>query len=302
MNRYLIGTDGRTAFDRVKGRDHDQPVAEFGKVVHFKMLEREHKTWNRHDSDICGRWARGVWLGRRWDANENIIMTKFGLSYPRSIKRLVVEARCRPDLIEAITIHPWGETRVDGDRKIIFEDGLDGRREQQVQEEPDAQTRDIYLKRGDFLRFGWTVNCPKCEFMMRYPGKPGGPNHTTACRKGIIEKLSTTPEGRKRIEQAERRNLENAERRVLRETGEEVGGKVPEVPNAGADRCEAREDRLDGPPEEAQVRHEDEISDIDPNDDMDEPRMDLDMAEEFSESTNADSLADMTRELCHLAL
>ena len=80
MNRYIIGSDGRTAMARAKGQNHRQPVAEFGETVMFKMLDREKKAWNRQDSDICGRWAKGVWLGRRWDSYENIVMTKFGVS------------------------------------------------------------------------------------------------------------------------------------------------------------------------------------------------------------------------------
>ena len=136
--------------------------------------------------------------------------------------------------------------------------------------------------------------------MLKYPGKAGGPNHTAACRRGIMEKLKTTVEGRRRIELTERRHLDNEETRMARKHCDQTAGRVPEVPEAGT-KSDSREERLDNSEGPAQVRHEDEENGME-EPDADEPRMELDLAEELCEDGEPEGLADMTRELLHLAL
>ena len=50
-----------------------------------------------------------MWVGRSWNSNENIVLHANGISRPRTIKRLVNEKKWRADLVEAVTIAPWGE-------------------------------------------------------------------------------------------------------------------------------------------------------------------------------------------------
>ena len=80
----------------------------FGETVIFPMLKRERKAWGA-EVEHAGRWAKGVWVGRSWNNNENIVLHAKCISRPRTVKRLVEEKKWRNDLIESVKIVPWGE-------------------------------------------------------------------------------------------------------------------------------------------------------------------------------------------------
>ena len=71
LNRYHIGKDGKTAIFRIKRKNPRQPIAEFGEKVQFKLIERERKE-RTEDGTLGKRWDVGIWVGRRWDANEKL--------------------------------------------------------------------------------------------------------------------------------------------------------------------------------------------------------------------------------------
>ena len=75
------------------------------------------------------------------------------------------------------------EEKQEGEQHVVFQDDDPERREQRAQDEESARTMDLYLRRGDFLRFGWTGGCAKCHQMVNNPRKSGGPNHSTICRQ-----------------------------------------------------------------------------------------------------------------------
>ncbi len=108
VNRYVMGSDGTTCIQRLRGGGARQPVACFGETVLFPMLSRERKSWG-NEVEHCGRWARGVWVGRSWNSNESIVLHAHGVSRPRTVKRLVNEKKWRSDLVEKVTTLPWGE-------------------------------------------------------------------------------------------------------------------------------------------------------------------------------------------------
>ena len=101
-----------------------------------------------------------------------------------------------------------------GARNVLFfqYDGS-ARREQEVQDEEHA-VRDIYFRRDDFLRFGWTNACTRCKHVLRAPQNSGGPTHTDQCRTFIIVKLNSTHKERTRIKQAEKRHFEYHEKKI----------------------------------------------------------------------------------------
>ena len=100
VNRYVTGADGKTVFQRLRGGNHRQPVACFGEAVVFPMLKREKQKWGP-EVEHAGQWAKGIWVGRSWNSNENIVIHANGISRPRTIKRLVAEKKWRADLVEA---------------------------------------------------------------------------------------------------------------------------------------------------------------------------------------------------------
>ena len=108
MNRYVLGPDGLTVIQRLRGGNPRQPVAHFGETVLFPMLKREQAKWG-DEVEHAGRWAKGVWLGRSWNSNESIIAHANGISRPRTTKRFVTEKKWRIYLVEKVTVLPLGE-------------------------------------------------------------------------------------------------------------------------------------------------------------------------------------------------
>ncbi len=45
INRYIVGSDGLTVIQRLRGGNPRQPVASFGETVLFPMLKREREAW-----------------------------------------------------------------------------------------------------------------------------------------------------------------------------------------------------------------------------------------------------------------
>ncbi len=74
----------------------------------FPMLKREKAKWGP-EVENAGWWAKGIWVGRSWNSNENIVLHANGISRPRTIKRLVNEKKWRADLVEAVKVALWGE-------------------------------------------------------------------------------------------------------------------------------------------------------------------------------------------------
>ncbi len=179
-------------------------MACFGETVLFPMLKRERKAWG-DEVEHAGRWAKGVWVGRSWNSNENIVLHANDISRPRTVKRLVDEKKWRRDLIESVKVVPWGEDtakeedadqaekspEVDG---VPLEEREDGPPEQAMRDEHPA-IRGLYLRRDDFKRHGWTGGCAKCRFMVLHPSREGGPVHTDACKTRIVNAHRSSPRG-----------------------------------------------------------------------------------------------------------
>ncbi len=72
------------------------------------MLKRERAAWGE-EVEVCGKWAKGVWLGRSWNSNESIVATAHGISRSRAVRILPGQASWRSDLVEKVTVQPWGE-------------------------------------------------------------------------------------------------------------------------------------------------------------------------------------------------
>ena len=65
--------------------------------------------------------------------------------------------------------------------------------------------RKLYIKGEDIRAFGYTVGCVKCDHDRRYgPGRTTK-GHSDACRARIVEELSKTPEGQRRLSAADER-------------------------------------------------------------------------------------------------
>ena len=87
--------------------------------------------------------------------------------------------------------------------------------------EKETKARDVYLRKSDFEKHGYTTGCPGC-LRLRVDGAPK--LHTKACKDRIKEELKKTPEGRGRLEQAYDRQTT----RIIEESTEQEDKKKEE--------------------------------------------------------------------------
>ena len=102
LNRYRLGSDGKTAYQRVKGRKFQRDVVEFGECVWYL----KPKSVGRNKAEM--RWEEGVWLGVRDKSGEMYIGTDTGVIKVRSVRRKgTAQARWDIELWDKVKGTPW---------------------------------------------------------------------------------------------------------------------------------------------------------------------------------------------------
>ena len=114
MSRLEVGKDGKTAYERVKGKAGSVLGLEFGEKLMWKtrMGEKQAK--------IRARWAYGIFVGVRRKSGEVWVATEDGgIQKVRSVRRIPVEDRWGPDCVGWVRHLPWnrysGDEQADGD-------------------------------------------------------------------------------------------------------------------------------------------------------------------------------------------
>ena len=87
-NRYAVGTDGKTAHMRLKGKRFTKEVVEFGEFLHYLKLN------SKGQDKYLSRWGRGVWLGILERSGEVLIGTADGIVKARTVRRHADYERC----------------------------------------------------------------------------------------------------------------------------------------------------------------------------------------------------------------
>ena len=101
LNRYHIGKDGRTAYQRWKGKQFRREVTEFGEQIMYL------RTGSVGRDKLQPRWELGTWLGVRDESGEIIVGTPVGVVKARDFKRLPsVEERWKSECVLGVQGSP----------------------------------------------------------------------------------------------------------------------------------------------------------------------------------------------------
>ena len=82
-SRFLVGADGRTAYERRRGRRCNLECVPFGEYVWFKQVREGNDRTNKTESE----WSEGIWLGHARQSNEHVIGTEQGVVRAYTVKR-----------------------------------------------------------------------------------------------------------------------------------------------------------------------------------------------------------------------
>ena len=156
-------------------------------------------------------WSRGVFVGVRVKTTERIVMDETGTNVVQSVRRVPEEQRYDTDCCRACVERPGSRTQAtDLPEPMLI-----------IPQLPDVEpaptetyhsdnrgTRNVFIRKTDIERFGFSAGCPACE--VHRAGSPmSGQRHTAECRKRLEDVMTTdastsTRVKATRVRQAER--------------------------------------------------------------------------------------------------
>jgi hypothetical protein len=79
LSRFLVKTDGKTPYERLRGREYKGEITEFGEVSHFKLADDKK-------GKLDAQSAVGVWLGKSLNSDEHYLGTEWNQEMPISLE------------------------------------------------------------------------------------------------------------------------------------------------------------------------------------------------------------------------
>jgi hypothetical protein len=180
--KYLRGIDGRTAYERLFGKQVHEEGLEFGEKVLWR--QRANKDVNVL---LEARWTEGFWLGRNWGTPHHRIGDSESVWEARAVQRRPEAQRWCPEPLGAIRATPWrnpalpaGEEPAEVLRPLPSEDRVPGR----VPDEASRAVKSVYIRNTDLEKYGYTASCSRCQ-KMRLGRATRGMAHTSLCRARV---------------------------------------------------------------------------------------------------------------------
>ncbi len=101
VNRLLVSEDGKTAYERNKGKKATVLGLEFGEQVLFKTKPKAEM------DKIDASWEYGIFVGVRTRSGELWVVAPSGVTKARSARRIPPEDRCSMDSLKWVRNVPW---------------------------------------------------------------------------------------------------------------------------------------------------------------------------------------------------
>ena len=101
ISKFNVQSDGRTSYERLKGREYTGMMMEFGMVVLYKLDLKPA------GEDMAPRWGRGIWLGERFATEEHVISTAAGNVVRSAAVRPHPEKMWDRELFDRVKGVPW---------------------------------------------------------------------------------------------------------------------------------------------------------------------------------------------------
>jgi len=220
LNRYHVGKDGRTPYERLRGKRYKGEAIEFGRTV-----------FHRHAGKVQGgsmqsRWSEGVWLGRRVVSDEHIIVMKNGEVVQCRAVMMKPEAESwDADAVLKVKATPWtmrGRKKEDEDEsehETTITRGVATMPSAEEQDVEDVKTNPVVpqeLKVTPYLlrQYGYTKGCPKCDAMKKGDTRLAHRSHLPRCRDRIKAAMMEDEGDREKVVAVEQRINEYLEARV----------------------------------------------------------------------------------------
>ena len=107
VNRLEVGKDGKTAYERSRGKRATVMAVEFGE----RLLWRVRRAGKQEKMNP--RWDYGAFVGIRPESGDVLVAVKQGIQVVRSVRRLPVEERWGPANKDMVRHVPWNRSGSD---------------------------------------------------------------------------------------------------------------------------------------------------------------------------------------------
>ena len=266
LNRCKLGTDGRTAYGRLHGKESTARICEFGERVLWYVPKK-------HKAKLDARWRYGTFLGRAANCDQNYVGLADGsIVTARAIVRLVPSLRWSLDKLRAITGVPMDfktrnydviEETEDPHQHASADEPIDA-------EGPDAASRRLRITYAHLRQHVFTPGCRRCELHRQgLHARAKHLRHDEACRSRIylaVKELkgNSGEEEDKRLEVRRPKNCHEPKNNIVPEAPKDPSMEV-EIPD---------DDELAGTPD---IGGGDDPIDLDDTNDFDQEVNDDDM-------------------------
>ena len=151
-SRFKLGEDGRTAYERQKGRRCCLKVVPFGELVRYKQLGET----SQERESLETIWFEGVWLGHARGSSEALVGTTEGVVRAWTIRRLPEAERRDAESITEMQGTPAQPNPTAPGLHIPIAINIDqggnisGAPVETAQRQEEQKARRVYLKQTDF--------------------------------------------------------------------------------------------------------------------------------------------------------
>ena len=164
--RVVVGVDGKTPMERIRGRKGRDIMAEFGEYVHYMPLRGDVDDKRQAKADMAPRFIYGVFLGLSDRSDELVVFNKTeGVRKARTIRRLPDEQRWNRDALLEVQGSPLlpnpGQSdhriRTKMDPGIPEKDDLHAPITKEEIAREAGESRPFYLMRSDVRQASKTI-------------------------------------------------------------------------------------------------------------------------------------------------
>ena len=184
LNRCNLGTDGRTAYGRLHGKESSAKLCEFAERILWYVPKK-------HRAKLDARWRYGVFLGRASNCDQNYIgLANGSIATARAIARLVPSLRWDSGKVGAVTGMPMDHKTRDYD--VIEEDAAPHNHPEPLEDSEaiGVEKRRLRITLEELQKYGFTPGCRRCALHRQgLHGRAKELRHDEACRSRIYRAI-----------------------------------------------------------------------------------------------------------------
>ena len=202
-----IRSNGRTAFQLMKGRRSNAKLVNFAESVIFKIPKTSQRVGKFED-----RWEIGIWVGITMRTGEHLVATCQGVFRVSAIMRRPADQRWSEELVKSMKGTPEEPLPGSNSRRIpAFANKYKEANLEKIAYAPMPATeeeqdpRRAKIQKEDIETYGPSEKCHGCKAQVtgKYRSK-----HTDECRSRFEKILAQDEKGRRRFEAAATRRLD----------------------------------------------------------------------------------------------